>query len=99
LQIVSDAIGSLRFDIVDEKAARAAAWIPVSERLPKDGASALIFVPEWEDAYLRYRVAWINYDESPPVWVFNGESVEGVTAWQELPAPPLAQAGAQEKKP
>lgn len=37
-------------------------WIPVSERLPEDGESAIVFVPNYEDAYLRNRVAWIDYD-------------------------------------
>lgn len=63
-------------------------WISVTDSLPEDGASVLVYVPEWEDLYLRNQVAWINYDELPPSWVNNGESLTGVTHWQPLPAPP-----------
>jgi hypothetical protein len=63
-------------------------WISVKDQLPEDGDSVLIFVPGWEDKYMRYRVAWIDYDESPPQWVNNGEIVENVTHWQPLPYPP-----------
>jgi len=67
---------------------RGTEWISVKERLPEDGESAVIFVPEWQDDYLRYRVAFINYDETTPIWVANGEAVENVTYWAALPAAP-----------
>ena len=63
-------------------------WIPVSERLPEDGDSVLIFIPKWEDEYLRFRVAWIDYDDSPPNWIHYGEAVDGVTHWMRLPEAP-----------
>lgn len=65
-------------------------WISVDERLPEDGTSALVYVPQWGEDYLRYQVAWINYDISPPEWINNGYEVDGVTHWQPLPAPPEA---------
>ena len=61
-------------------------WIAVEERLPEDGNSALVFIPQWED-YLRYQVAWIDYDERPPSWVNHGDDLQGVTHWMPLPAP------------
>jgi hypothetical protein len=64
------------------------AWIPVSERLPEDGDSALIYVPGWEDKYLLYRVGWIDYDVTPPQWIENGEAVADVTHWRPLPVAP-----------
>jgi hypothetical protein len=74
-------------------------WIPVEERLPEDGTSALVYIPQWEDTYLRNQVAWINYDETPPTWINSGESLLGVTHWQPLPAAPSAvpQPPAKEK--
>lgn len=68
------------------------AWVSVEERLPEDGDSVLIFVPGWEDKYLRYRVAWIDYDVTPPQWVCNGEIVDNVTEWASLPSPPTAES-------
>ena len=63
-------------------------WVKVSEKLPEDGTSALVYVPGATDAYLRNRVAWIDHDAAPPEWISDGDVVQSVTHWQPLPSPP-----------
>jgi hypothetical protein len=73
---------------------RKAQWITVSERLPEDGQSAVVYVPGWEDLYLLNRIAWIDFDETPPQWISNGNLLDGVTHWMPLPEPPLSSPAA-----
>jgi hypothetical protein len=67
-------------------------WIPVEEKLPEDGATAEVFLPEGCEPYIQYQTAWIDYDENPPQWVNNGEELQGVTHWRPLPEPPATQS-------
>jgi hypothetical protein len=65
-------------------------WISVKDRLPEDGSSVLVFIPDYPDAYLSNRVAWLDCDTTPPLWIHEGVDIDGVTHWQPLPAPPEA---------
>ena len=81
--------GSTRIAWEAWQAARAAAWIPVSERLPEDGVPVIV-----HGGVAEFRFdGWWTYMECP-----RRRIQWEVTAWQPLPAPPLAQAGAQEGK-
>ena len=59
-------------------------WIPVAERLPKDGADILAYTENGENA----RIVPANYDRG--IWYdccFN-RVAENITHWMPLPEPP-----------
>lgn len=72
-------------------------WISVSDRLPEDGIGVLV----WKDFGLeaddndqaQWDVGWVDYDKRPSVWVVAGETVNNITHWQALPAPPEQKGG------
>ena len=80
-------------------AVRSQRWISADDALPEDGRTCLVAVDgaQASDSYLGMRVAWLDLDFTPPVWVFDGRPLQGVTHWMELPARPVVDDVEKEK--
>lgn len=58
-------------------------WIPVSERLPEERKSVLVYAPEYNNIYCAYL-------DGDTWFIFGGYgsyAVANVTAWMPLPKP------------
>ena len=58
-------------------------WIPVSERLPEERKSVLVYAPEYNNIYCAYL-------DGDTWFIFGGYgsyAVANVTAWMPLPTP------------
>jgi hypothetical protein len=66
------------------KTLRDSRWIPVSERLPEDGETVLL----WN--YVDHRLGWLKYTANGVAYFFSTQDETNIqpTHWMPLPEPP-----------
>ena len=93
LQFVADNAGLSTFEAIEKAynmgvSKQEPRWIPVSERLPEDKQSVLVWCPEYKNIYCAYL-------EKEQWWIF-GAFVQvvpnAVVAWMPLPEPYKAES-------
>ena len=78
---------ALELAIADMKAMRGRRWIPVTERLPQNYISVLVYLPG-ERPLPTVHEAYIGGDGEWHSSVVYGVENEDVTHWMPLPEPP-----------